>query len=109
MDDAENSQRSPVALLPARNPRDPRSNGWCVALARNGGGMVNLKEVTGNGDAGMEERCENRTKTAAPNSAKSGPVPQTTSESLLWRDYLTSVLNIPIIRQEIEHDIQTAA
>ena len=27
----------------------------------------------------------------------------------LWRDYLTSVLSKPIIRQEIEHEIQTAA
>jgi len=71
--------------------------------------MVNAKTVSGNGDAGMEERCDNWTRTAAANSVEGRSVPQTTSESLLWRDYLTSVLSKPIIRQEIEHEVQTAA
>ncbi len=57
----------------------------------------------------MEERCENWTEAAAANSAEGRSVPEATSESLLWRDYLTSVLSKPIIRQEIEHEIQTAA
>jgi hypothetical protein len=65
--------------------------------------------MSGEGDAGMEERCENRTKASAANSAEGQSVPETTSEGALWRDYLTSVLSIPIIRQEIDHEIQTAA
>ena len=71
--------------------------------------MANVTAMTGEGDAGMEERCEIRTKAAADNDAESRFVPETTSESALWRDYLTSVLSLPIIRQEIEHEIQTAA
>ena len=57
----------------------------------------------------MEVRCENSTEAEAANSAEGRSVPEATSESLLWRDYLTSVLSKPIIRQEIEHEIQTAA
>jgi hypothetical protein len=57
----------------------------------------------------MEDRCQDRTETAAANSADGRSIPQTTSESVLWRDYLTSVLSVPIIRQEIDHEIQTAA
>jgi hypothetical protein len=72
-------------------------------------GMVNLKAMSGEGDPGMEVRCENSTEAAAANSAEGRSVPEATSESLLWRDYLTSVLSKPIIRQEIEHEIQTAA
>jgi hypothetical protein len=71
--------------------------------------MVNPKAMSGEGDAGMEERCENWTEAAAAKSAGGRSVPEATSESLLWRDYLTSVLSKPIIRQEIEHEIQTAA
>jgi hypothetical protein len=71
--------------------------------------MANVTAMSGEGDAGMEERYEIRTKAAADNDAESRSVPATTSESLLWRDYLTSVLSLPIIRQEIEHEIQTAA
>jgi hypothetical protein len=71
--------------------------------------MVNLKAMSGEGDPGMEERCENWSEAAAANSGEARTVPETTSESLLWREYLTSVLSKPIIRQEIEHEIQTAA
>ncbi|HUL05049.1 MAG TPA: hypothetical protein VLV76_01880 [Candidatus Acidoferrum sp.] len=57
----------------------------------------------------MEDRCQDRAETAAASSAEGRSISQTTSESVLWRDYLTSVLSIPIIRQEIDHEIQTAA
>jgi len=60
-------------------------------------------------DAGMENHCETRTEAAVANDAEGRSVPKTTSESLLWRDFLTSVLSVPIIRQEADHEIQTAA
>jgi hypothetical protein len=72
------------------------------------GGTANVTTNVGEGDAGMD-RCENRTEPAASNHAEDRSIPETTSESTLWRDYLTSVLSIPIIRQETDHEIQTAA
>ena len=57
----------------------------------------------------MEDRCNNQTEVAAADSAEDRSVPQMPSEGALWRDFLTSVLSVPIIRQEIDHEIQTAA
>jgi hypothetical protein len=71
--------------------------------------MVKVTTNVGEGDAGMEERCENRTDPVAPTHTEDRSIPEATLESTLWRDYLTSVLSIPIIRQEIDHEIQTAA
>jgi hypothetical protein len=57
----------------------------------------------------MADRCDNPNEAAAASSAEARPVPNDASESTLWRDYLTSVLSKPIIKKEIEHEIQTAA
>ena len=70
--------------------------------------MVNVTAMPGEGDAGMDDRCDNQTEAAAA-SAEARPISNNASESALWRDYLTSILSLPIIRQEIEHEIQTAA
>ena len=57
----------------------------------------------------MDDRCDNQTGAAAASSAEARPSSNNASERALWRDYLTSILSLPIIRQEIEHEIQTAA
>ena len=57
----------------------------------------------------MEDHSRYQAEPAAASSAEGRSVSQATSESALWRDYLTSVLSKPIIRQEIDHEIQTAA
>ena len=57
----------------------------------------------------MENHCDNRVEAVAARRAESRSGPENTSESTLWRDYLTSVLSIPIIRQEIKHEIQSDA
>jgi hypothetical protein len=57
----------------------------------------------------MENHCDNRIEAVAARRAEGRSGPDNTSESTLWRDYLTSVLSIPIIRQEIKHEIQTDA
>lgn len=57
----------------------------------------------------MEDRSDKRIDVAAAISTAGQSVPENTSEGALWRDYLTSVLSIPIIRQEIDHEIQTTA
>ena len=49
----------------------------------------------------MENHCDNRVEAVAARRAESRSGPENTSESTLWRDYLTSVLSIPIIRQEL--------
>jgi hypothetical protein len=71
--------------------------------------MVNVMTMPGEGGAGMDDRCDNRTEAAAASSAEVRPISNNASESALWRDYLTSVLSLPIIRQEIEHEVQTTA
>lgn len=57
----------------------------------------------------MENHCDNRIEAVAGRRAESRSGPENAAESTLWRDYLTSVLSIPIIRQEIKHEIQTDA
>lgn len=57
----------------------------------------------------MEDRPDNRIEAVAARRAEGRSGPENTSESTLWHDYLTSVLSIPIIRQEIKHEIQTDA
>jgi hypothetical protein len=57
----------------------------------------------------MEDPCDNRIEAVAARRAEGRSGPENASESTLWRDYLTSVLNIPIIRQEIKHEIPTDA
>jgi hypothetical protein len=53
---------------------------------------------------------ESTTRPADPAGGEAAnPIIESPSGGALWRDYLTSILSKPIIREEVHDEVQTAA